>query len=177
MATTGREEGNFPQFFTSTILEWKQLLLNDSYKDIIIDSLRFLVRQQRVIVYGFVIMPNHVHIIWQIQPGHKREDVQRDFMKYTAQMMLRLMMKIDPAQVADFHVNAVDRKYQFWERNALSIDLYNRKTLQQKMQYIHNNPVQESWRLCTIPEEYKYSSALYYEMGADNWGFITHYMD
>ena len=171
------EEGNYPQFFTATILEWKMLLVNDLYKEVIIDSLRYLVRKERVIVYGFVIMPNHIHIIWQIQAGHKKEDVQRDFMKYTAQMMLRLMMRIDPASLPDYHVNAVDRKYQFWERNSLTTDLYNRKTLEQKMKYVHNNPVQENWKLCMLPEDYKYSSAFFYEMGADNWGFITHYME
>jgi REP element-mobilizing transposase RayT len=77
--------GYYPQFFTATILEWKPLLKQDYYKDIIIDSLRFVVQQNRVKVYSFVIMPNHIHLIRQIQPGHKRENVQRDFLKYTAQ--------------------------------------------------------------------------------------------
>jgi len=75
----------YPQFFTATILEWKPLVKQDKYKDIIIDSLSFLVQQNRVKVYSFVIMPNHIHLIWQIQPGHKRENVQRNFLKYTAQ--------------------------------------------------------------------------------------------
>ena len=56
----------YPQFFTATILEWKHLLANDTYKDIIISSLKFLVNDGRVIIYGFVIMPNHIHLIWQI---------------------------------------------------------------------------------------------------------------
>lgn len=76
---------NYPQFFTATILEWKHLLKQDNYKDIIIGSLKFLVKEKRVKVYGFVIMPNHIHIIWQIQVGHKRENVQRDFLKFTSQ--------------------------------------------------------------------------------------------
>ena len=50
-----------PQFFTATILEWKQLLKDDSYKDIVIDSLSFLAKEGSVVVYGFVIMPNHTH--------------------------------------------------------------------------------------------------------------------
>ncbi|MBY0477268.1 MAG: hypothetical protein K2Q24_06455 [Chitinophagaceae bacterium] len=47
-----------PQFFTATILEWKHLLKEDKYKDIILESLRFLVKEQRVIVNSFVIMSN-----------------------------------------------------------------------------------------------------------------------
>ena len=62
----------YPHFFTATNLEWKMLLLHDKYKDIIIDSMRFLVTDKRVIIYGFVIMGNHIHIIWQLQAGKKR---------------------------------------------------------------------------------------------------------
>jgi len=75
----------YPQFFTATILEWKHLLVEDKYKDIIIESLRFLVKEKRVVIYSSVIMPNHIHIIWQIQGEPKRENVQRDFLKFTAQ--------------------------------------------------------------------------------------------
>lgn len=57
----------YPQFFTATVLEWKHLLADEKMKDIIINSLQFLVNNGRVIIYGFVIMPNHIHLIWQIQ--------------------------------------------------------------------------------------------------------------
>ena len=50
-------------FFTATNLEWKKLLLRDIYKDIIIGSMRHLVKNKRVIVYGFVIMPNHIYLL------------------------------------------------------------------------------------------------------------------
>ena len=75
----------YPHFFTATNLEWKNVLAKDTYKDIIIESMRFLVKDKRVIIYGFVIMGNHIHLIWQLQAGRKREDVQRDFLKFTAQ--------------------------------------------------------------------------------------------
>ena len=72
-----------PQFFTATNLEWKHLLREDKYKAIIINSFRFLVKNNRVKIYSFVIMPNHLHLIWQMQPGHERKHVQRDFLKFT----------------------------------------------------------------------------------------------
>lgn len=40
------------QFFTATILDWKHLLKQDKYKQMIVDSLRFLVREGRAKVYG-----------------------------------------------------------------------------------------------------------------------------
>ena len=166
---------NHAQFFTATILEWKHLLKQDRYKDILIESLRYLVREKRVIIYAFVIMPNHIHLIWHIQPGHNRPAVQRDFLKFTAQQMRFDLLKTDPVMLQEFEVNAKDRRYQFWERNALSVDLYTERIFIQKLDYIHANPVQEHWKLCKYPENYKYSSAGFYHSGTIGWDFLTHF--
>lgn len=50
-------------FFTATNLEWKKLLLRDKYKDIVIESMRHLVTNKKVIVYGFVLMNNQIHLL------------------------------------------------------------------------------------------------------------------
>jgi putative transposase len=55
----------WPQYFTATNLKWKKLLQLDKYKDIIVDSLRFLVADKRITLYAFVIMINHIHLIWR----------------------------------------------------------------------------------------------------------------
>src|SRR5688572_30775971 len=104
----------YPHFFTATNLEWKKLLLHDKYKDVIIESMRFLVREKRVIIYGFVIMSNHIHIIWQLQAGKKREEVQRDFLKHTAQEIKKDMLINHNEELKAYLVNAKDREYQFW---------------------------------------------------------------
>lgn len=163
----------YPCFFTATNLEWKKLLQPDKYKDIIIDSMRFLVEDGRVIIYGFVIMRNHIHLIWQLKAGFKPADVQRDFLKFTAQSIKEDLKKHHPQVLAYFKVEAKDRKYQFWERNPLSVELWNEEVLAQKLHYIHQNPVRAG--ICTRPEQYKYSSALLYHTGKDNWGFLTHF--
>ncbi|MES2646796.1 MAG: transposase [Bacteroidota bacterium] len=165
----------YPQFFTATNLEWKRLLQPDKYKQVVIESLRFLVESNRVKVYAFVIMDNHLHLIWQMQAGIQPTAVQRDFLKFTAQKIKKDLVKNHPAVLALFKVNTSDREYQFWERNALSIELRTEKFFLQKFWYIHANPVKA--RLCTKPEQYKYSSALFYETGIDNWGFLTHFKD
>lgn len=163
------------QFFTATILEWKRLLKPDKYKDIIISSLGFLVENNRVKVNAFVIMDNHIHLIWQMMAGIKREAVQRDFMKYTAQKIKQDLIKSHPAVLAHFKVDAKDREYQFWERNALSVELGTLEMFKQKMEYIHYNPVKAG--LCVFPEAYRYSTAKFYETGISDWGFVTHYAE
>lgn len=164
-------------FFTATILEWKHLLKPDKYKDIILNSLRFLVVNKRIKVYGFVIMPNHIHLLWKMEEPHKREDVQRDFLKYTAQQMKFDLVKHHPAVLEKFRVGAKDRQYQLWERNPLSVYCYSTAVTEQKLDYIHNNPVQEKWQLAALPEAYHYSSARFYFENMDEFDFLTHYMD
>ncbi|NDK54944.1 transposase [Pontibacter fetidus] len=164
-------------FFTATILEWKHLLKPDKYKQIIINSLRYLVEQKRVKVYAFVIMPNHLHLLWKMEEPYKREDVQRDFLKYTAQLIKYDLVKNHPLVLEKFRVNAKDRQYQLWERNPLSIYCYSVAVTEQKLAYIHNNPIQEKWQLAALPEDYSYSSAKFYHNNKDNFGFLTHYLD
>ena len=147
----------WPQYFTATNLEWKKLLQPDKYKDIIIDSLRFLVSEKRITLYAFVIMTNHIHLIWRMCAGIDPEAVQRDFLKYTAQKIKADLRKYHPDILENFRVDAKDRKYQFWERNPLSVELRTHAVFLQKLEYIHWNPVKAG--LCSLPEEYKYSSA------------------
>ena len=127
-----------PQFFTATILEWKHLLKEDEYKDIIIKSLQFLTNEKSVVVYAFVIMPNHIHLIWQVQDGFKRDKIQLRFLRFTAQQMKFKLLATDRTRLEQFKVNAKDREYQFWERNALSVDLWSEAVFMQKLDYIHN---------------------------------------
>ena len=73
-----------------------------------------------------------------------------------------------------YEVNAIDRKYNFWQRDSLNIELFTAAVFQQKLNYIHYNPVKAN--LCTLPEDYHFSSALFYEKGIDHFGFIDHYL-
>ncbi len=93
-------------------------------------------QQNRVKVYNFVIMTNHIHLLWQIQPGHKRENVQRDFLKYTAQKINFDLLENDKERLQQFKVDAKDRRYQIWERNPMSTDLNNHKAFLQKLENI-----------------------------------------
>ena len=144
----------WPQYFTATNLEWKRLLQPDKYKDLIMGSLRFLVEDRRIRLFAFVIMINHIHLIWQMCADIDPEAVQRDFLKYTAQKIKADLRKYHPAVLERFRVDAKDRTYQFWERNPLSIELRTHAVFFQKLEYIHRNPVRAG--LCLLPEEYKY---------------------
>ena len=101
--------------------------------------------------------------------------MQQSFLKYTAQQMKFELQKTNNSELETFKVKASDREYQFWERNPLSIDLWSRHVFLQKLNYIHKNPTLLHWKLCQYPEDYRYSSAKFYEKGIDEFEMSTHY--
>ncbi len=149
------------------------LLKPDKYKDVIIDSLKFMVKEKRIEVNAFVLMSNHTHLIGQIQGAYERKDVQRDFLKFTSQTIKRDLQKNHLAVLEKFMLVQKTENIK-WERNPLSIDLLTKEMFIQKMEYIHYNPVAAG--LCAYPEEYKYSSAKFYETGVDECSLLTHWM-
>jgi putative transposase len=161
------------QYFTATIYEWQPVLAEDRYKNIIVDSLQFLVNDKRLELNAFVIMSNHIHLIWQALPGFTPSAIQASFMKYTAQQIKGSLIKNKPDMLDTFKVNKYDRQYQIWKREPLSIELLNESMFKQKLEYIHYNPVKAG--LCNVPEEYHYSSAQFYLDGTNSFGMLMHY--
>ena len=173
-----REENEYIGFFTATIFKQKKFLQPHKYKQIILDSLKYLVEEKKIKVYAFVIMPNHIHLLWKINAPYLPENVQRDFLKFTGQAMYRDLLKNHKDILALFRVDLKDRKYQFWQRNSLTTFLYSRKIIEQKLDYIHNNPVQGKWELAESLDKYPYSSYNFYEFDdVTTYPFLTHYTE
>jgi putative transposase len=137
--------------------------------------LKFQVEQKRIEVFSFIIMPNHMHLIWRINENLLPEKVQQSFMKYTAQSVIEDMKRNHDPLLQELIVNAKDRKYQFWERNPLAVELYSEEVLWQKLEYIHNCLCNPKWNLAARPEDYKWSSAAYYILNLDDWGTYFKY--
>lgn len=73
-----------------------------------------------------------------------------------------------------YKVNAPNKKYEFWQRDPLAIELYSPEVIYQKLDYIHLNPLGPNWNLTTDPCEYVYSSANFYENGDKRFPFLKH---
>ncbi len=122
-------------------------------------------------VYGFVLMPNHVHIIWQQNKLNGKETPQGSFLKYTAHEFLKKLKTAGQSFL--YEVNAANKKHEIWQRDSLSVEIYSRAVAIQKLQYIHFNPVSGKWQLSKDDLGYYYSSARFYETGVDEFGFLT----
>ena len=94
-------------------------------------------------------------------------------MKYTAQQIKHSLTKYNSGMLAGFKVNKHDREYQIWKREPLGVELLNESMFRQKLEYIHYNPVKAG--LCTVPEDYYYSSARFYYNGTNSFGMLKHY--
>ena len=163
-------------FFTQTITNFRHLLDDDSLKLIIINSMQFLVKNGYVEIYGYVIMPNHLHIIWSMLRSNGKESPATSFSKYTAHAFKKSLTK-DPKLLNTYLSGKKDREYQFWKRDPLAIPLSTDDILVQKLDYIHNNPVAWKNPLCSTAEDYRWSSANFYLTGVDEFDFLTDFRD
>lgn len=168
---------NYPYFYTNTICNFGHLLADDNLKMIIINSLRYLVSQQLIELYGYVIMPNHIHLIWSMLKRNGKESPAGSFSKFTAHEFKKYLLQNNPVRIDQYRSHKNDRTFQFWKRDPLAVPLTYESILMQKLDYIHDNPIKEKWNLCTYPEDYRWSSASFYETGIDEFKILTHFKD
>lgn len=159
-------------FWTATINKWQNILLDNRFKDVIVQSLSHLSAQNKMDVFAFVIMPNHIHLIFRTNQLNGKETAQGSFLKYTAHEFKRMLLKDSPNLLINYKVEASNKNYEFWKRDSLAIELYSPDVAFQKLDYIHNNPITERWQLANEPSDYLYSSASFYELGSCNFPFL-----
>jgi REP element-mobilizing transposase RayT len=161
-------------FFTATIHNWLPLLIDDSYKEIIISSLKFLKTKELIRIYGFVIMPNHIHLIWELLEMNGKESPHSSFLKFTGHQFLKKLRNENLRLLEKFKVDLLNKDYEFWQRDSLPIEIYSTEIIFQKLEYLHNNPCKGKWMLANNPDDYRYSSFKFYETDFDRFGILTH---
>ena len=159
-------------FYSATINSWINLLNQDMYKEVIVDSLQHLTDQGKIQVFAFVIMPTHIHLIWRIVKPNGKENTHGSFLKYTAHQFKNLLLTHAPTRLPSFKVKAANKNYEFWIRDPLAVHLFSPDVAFQKLNYIHANPVSKKWALALEPSDYKYSSASFYERDETQFAFL-----
>ena len=158
-------------FWTATIHNWIPLLKSDNNKQVIINSLKKLSDDKLITVYAFVIMPNHIHLIWQQNKLNGQETPKGSLLKYTAHIFLQQLKAESKSHL--YVVHALNKKHELWQRDSLGVEIYSRAVAKQKLDYIHFNPVSGKWQLSKDDLCYYYSSARFYETGIDDFGFLN----
>ena len=154
-------------FLTFTVVDWLNVFTRRSYKDTIVDSLNYCIAQKGLIVYSWSLMTNHLHLIASAKESAGLSSVIRDFRKFTAKKVIEQIQQEDESrkewllrhfQYAGKYDKRI-KQYKFWkeDNHALYLHPTETKIIDQKVDYIHNNPVVEG--IVESPEEYLYSSA------------------
>ena len=164
-------------FYTATIIQWKPLLVSTDMKNIIVNSLQVLCQRKLIALYGFVIMPNHIHLLWELKKRNGKESPANSFMKFTAHEFKKQLTSSDIGLLKYYASSKKDRSYEFWKRDPLAIPITSEEAFIQKLEYIHNNPVSAKWNLCQYPEDYHWSSAAFYLRGINSFDFLTHFRE
>lgn len=152
-------------FISFSVVNWIDVFTRNVYKDILLDSWRYCQKEKGLDVYAWVIMTNHVHMIIGSHKN-KIEDIVRDMKSYTStsirkelqsnftesrrEWMLWMMKKAGKK-------NSNNSDFQVWQQHNHPIELHSNKIIDQKLNYLHNNPVEAGF--VSKPEDYLYSSA------------------
>ena len=159
-----------PHFFTITVVDWVDVFSRKNYRDVVLECLNFCTKNKGMILYSYVIMSNHIHLIIQSEDG-KLSDLIRDFKKFTAKTILD-KIQTEPESRRDWmlerfklatETHSRNKNYQFWQLSNHAEEIYSEKFMWSKIDYIHFNPVRAG--LVSSPQDYIYSSASNYVNG------------
>lgn len=156
-------------FVSFAVVEWLDVFTRNEYKNILIDSLHYCQKEKGMEIYAWCIMTNHVHLIFRSTKEQKPELLLGDFKRFTSKAVVQAI-KDNPREsrkevlLKQFELAASQtsnvKNYQFWRHDNKPIELWSNHVIFQKINYIHNNPVEAG--LVFRPEDYVYSSAVDY---------------
>lgn len=159
-----------PHFITATVVDWVDVFTRNIYREVIIDCLNYCIKNKGMILYSYVIMSNHIHIIIQSEDG-KLSDLLRDFKKFTSKTILE-KIQTEPESRREWmlerfklatETHSRNKNYQFWKYGNHPEEIYSEKFMWSKINYIHFNPVKA--KIVKKPQDYIYSSASNYSNG------------
>ena len=152
-------------FVTFAVVEWVDVFTRKEYRDILIDSIKYCQANKGLLMHCWCIMSNHVHMI-SSAINNDLSDILRDFKKFTSKEIVKAIQNNKHESRREWmlkifkesgEANSRNSENQFWRQDNQPQELYSPAFIFQKINYIHNNPVEAG--IVEKPEEYLYSSA------------------
>lgn len=153
-------------FITFATVSWVDVFTRRAYKDIVVESLNFCQKEKGLLLFAWVIMSNHVHLIAESAEGFKLQDIMRDLKKYTSKQVIKAIEEHPGESRREWmlkifreagEVNSNNKTYQFWRQDNKPIELFSSEMIERYLNYLHENPVKEGY--VENAEDYVYSSA------------------
>jgi len=162
----GEKDGAY--FVSFATVNWIDVFTRVTYFDCIIDSLDNCRKNKGMELYGYCIMPSHIHLIFRSSLGDP-SGLMRDFKGFTSRKLLKSIEENAQESRKEWMLwmferagkkNSNVKSRQFWQQNNNPIEIWSLKVFEQKLNYMHYNPVEAGF--VTDPIDWKYSSARNY---------------
>ena len=165
MSELRKANTNYPYFITCTVVQYIDVFTRSMYADVLVNSLKYCQQHKGLKIYGYVITPSHIHMIVRHE-GAQLDKIIGHFKSFTAKEILKLIESSQAesrkkwllhmfAYAAKYHKQ--HSNYMFWQYTKHPMELSYLKIFQQKLDYIHQNPLKASY--VTESEKWHYSSA------------------
>lgn len=163
-------------FISFAVVGWLDVFIRNEYKDLFLESVRFCQKEKGLEIHAWCIMSSHVHLVFRSVKGQKPELLIGDLKRFTSRSIVKAIMEHPKESRKDFLLEAFRKEaekssnvthYQFWRHDNKPIELWSNRVIKQKIDYIHQNPVEAG--LVFRAEDYRYSSAIDY---ADEKGLL-----
>jgi putative transposase len=158
-------------YITITVVDWVDVFTRLIYKDIVVNSLKHCQKDKGLEIYAWCLMTNHLHAIAGAKEGFHLSDILRDFKKFTSKTIVKAIQEETESrrewmlyrfEYAGKFNNKI-KDYKFWQDGNEPKEIHTNEFLDQKLNYVHNNPVEAG--IVSEPEHYLYSSAIDYVGG------------
>ena len=161
-------DSTIPHFVTFSVVGWIDAFSREHYKEIMIESLQYCAEHKGLSLHAWVIMTNHAHLVISSKSA-KLEELVRDIKKFTSKQIIKAISENPQESRKEWMLNIFrftgsgnknNKEFQFWKQDYHPVELTTNEMLEQRLLYLHENPVRsglvwEAWH-------YKYSSAIDY---------------
>jgi putative transposase len=154
-------------FITLNVADWVDVFVRPLYKLVMVDCLNYHIHSKGLLVHGWCLMSNHLHLLAAAEEGIPFQNLIRDMKKQMTQNILEAMAAepdlrkgwmLERFELASQSMKRLE-KFQLWQNCSHPVLVQPGDQAQQQhyLQYIHENPVRD--RIVDRPEDYVFSSA------------------
>lgn len=152
------------------VVYWIDVFTREEYFAILTDSLDYCRKHKGMEIYAWCIMPSHVHLIFRARDNNP-STLLKELKTYTSKQLQKaiaehkqertewMLWLMERAGLKNSNV----KHRQFWQQHNKPIELWSAAVIDQKIDYIHHNPVEAGF--VSEPEHWKYSSAIDFSGG------------
>lgn len=152
-------------FVSFATVYWLDVFTRQVYFTILEQSVHYCRTEKGMQRYGYCFMPSHIHFIFR-DANEDPDSLLMDFKKYASKQMPKAIKENPQESRKEWLRWMFERagkkkgnisKCQFWQHHNKPIELWSTAVIKQKLDYVHNNPVESGF--VTEPTQWKYSSA------------------